>query len=72
MTAIDDAISAIQQSQNDLANIVTLLQAYLAGTSNGITVDKVSLKTKIQALGTNVSTNLNNAKTLLQTAITGL
>lgn len=72
MTAIDDGISAIQQSQNDLAIITQLLQAYQAGTQNGIPVDKAALKTKIQALAANCATNLNNAKNLLQTAVTGL
>ena len=72
MTSIDDAISSIQQVQNDFAILTQYLQSYQSGQSNGMTVDKTVLKTTIQNLGTKIVTDLQTVKTNVTNAVSGL
>lgn len=72
MTQIDDAISSIQQVQNDFAILTQYLQSYQSGQSNGMPIDKTVLKTIIQNLGTKIVADLQIVKTNVTNAVSGL
>ena len=72
MTSIDDAISSIQQVQNDFAQLTSFLQAYQSGQSNGMPIDTTTLKTTIQTLTTKIVTDLQTVKTNVTDAVSGL
>lgn len=72
MTAIDNATSSIQQVQNDFAILTQYLQACQSGLSNGMPINTTTLKSTIQILATNITTDLQTVKTNVTNAVSSL